>query len=44
MTKRLFVKSKGYSKARTWLQDDFYLPTPTKAPRCLGSRRCERMM
>jgi hypothetical protein len=26
-----FVKSKGYSKARTWLQDDFYLPTPTQA-------------
>jgi FkbM family methyltransferase len=23
-----FVKSKGYSKARTWQQDDFYLPTP----------------
>jgi len=22
------LKSKGYSKARTWLQDDFYLPTP----------------
>ena len=22
------LKTKGYSKARTWLQDDFYLPTP----------------
>jgi FkbM family methyltransferase len=22
------LKSKGYSRSRTWLQDDFYLPTP----------------
>jgi hypothetical protein len=25
------LNSKGYSKARTWLQDDFYLPTPPTA-------------
>src|SRR5262245_2985192 len=25
------LKSKGYTKARTWLQDDFYLPTPPAA-------------
>jgi hypothetical protein len=26
-----FLKGKGYTKDHTWLQDDFYLPSPTKA-------------
>jgi hypothetical protein len=26
-----FLKSKGYSKAHSWLQDDFYLPTAAPA-------------
>jgi hypothetical protein len=28
-----FLKGKGYLRAHTWLQDDFYLPTPPLAKR-----------